>query len=99
MRKVVFSKSASYRIDELLHYLESEWSVKVKQNFIQKLDNAVLQICKYPLSAEKSNLKSGLHRLVITKQTTLYYTHNEERVFIVAIFDTRQNPNKLKIKK
>jgi len=75
MRKVVFSKSASQEIDELLNYLESEWSVKVKQNFIHKLDNSVLQISKYPLSAEKSGVKDGLRRLVITKQTTLFYTH------------------------
>lgn len=97
MRKVVFSKSASQKFDELLHYLESEWSAKVKQNFIRKFDNAVLQIGKYPHSAEKSEIKNGLHRLVITKQTTLYYTHNEKRVYIVAIFDTRQNPKRLKL--
>jgi len=98
MRKVVFSKTASQKLDELLNYLELEWSDRVKQSFIQKLDRAVSQICKYPFSAEKSDLKSGLHRLVITKQTTLYYTHNEMRVFIVAIFDNRQNPNNIKLK-
>jgi len=98
MRKVVFPKSASIKLDELLDFLETEWSIRIKQNFIQKIDKAVFQLCKYPLSAEKSELKRGLHRLVITKQTTIYYTHNEKRIFIVAIFDTRQNPAKLKLK-
>lgn len=51
MRKVVFSKTASQTFEELLNYLESQWSAKVKQNFIQKFDNAVLQKTKYPLSA------------------------------------------------
>jgi plasmid stabilization system protein ParE len=98
VRKVFFSKTAADKLDELLTFLEIEWSAKVKQNFISKLDNAVNQIKKYPLCAEKSDLQSGLHRLVITKQTTIYYTHNENRIFIVAIFDTRQNPKKLKLK-
>ena len=53
MRKVVFSRQAAIKLDELLNYLESEWSSQVKQHFIHKLDKAVAQISKYPFSAEK----------------------------------------------
>jgi len=49
-----------------------------------------------PESFPKSNKQKGLHKCVITKQTTLYYTFNSKEIFIVTLFDTRQNPNKIK---
>ena len=95
MRKVVFSKTAAAKLDELLNYLEKEWTVKVKQQFIAKLDKVLHQIAKYPMSAEKSYLVPGLHKMVVTKQTTIYYKHNESQIFVVAVFDTRQSKTKL----
>ncbi len=96
MRSVVLSKTAANKLEILLKYLEVEWSEKVKHNFIEKLDNSIEQIRRYPLSCEKSQLKLGLHRCVVSKQTTLYYTFDTKRIFIVTIFDNRMNPNKLK---
>ena len=37
MRKIILSKRASNRLEELLEYLELEWSLKVKNDFIKKL--------------------------------------------------------------
>ncbi len=47
-KTVVFSKRSSNRLDKLLAYLGSEWSLKVKNEFIEKLDRCVLQISKHP---------------------------------------------------
>ncbi|MEI8084683.1 MAG: type II toxin-antitoxin system RelE/ParE family toxin [Paludibacter sp.] len=96
MRRVVLSKTAANKLDILLKYLEFEWSEKVKHNFIEKLDNSTEQIRRYPLSCEKSQLKLGLHRCIVTKQTTLYYTFDTKRIYIVTLFDNRMNPKKLK---
>ena len=46
MRKVILSKRASHKLEKLLEYLESEWSLKVKNDFIVKLDKSLLQIQK-----------------------------------------------------
>jgi plasmid stabilization system protein ParE len=56
MREVILSKRASNKLEKLLEYLESKWSLKVKKAFIGKLDNALAQISKYPGSAPKSDL-------------------------------------------
>ena len=95
MRKLVFSKTAAAKLDELLNYLETAWTPKVKLQFITKLDKVLQQIAKYPMSAEKSHLVPGLHKIVVTKQTTIYYKHNESQIFVVAVFDTRQSKVKL----
>lgn len=49
-----------------------------------------------PESSPKSEVINGLHRNVITKQTTIYYKFDSKKLFVVTIFDTRQNPSKLK---
>ncbi len=98
MRTVILSKRASIKLEKLLHYLETEWSEKVKQDFINKLDKSLELIKQYPESSEKSKLKKGLHRCVITRQTTLFYQHDSTLIKVITIFDTRMNPKKLKIK-
>ena len=96
MREIVLSKTAAIKLENLLNYLETEWSNRVKQNFIKKLDNSLTQIQAYPHSFEKSELKPNLYRCVITKQTSLYYKFDVKKVYIVTIFDNRMNPKKVK---
>ncbi len=96
MRIVKLSKRASVKLDLLLEYLESEWSVKVKHNFIKKLDKALKQIQKYPESGKKTHAIKGLRKLVLTKQTSLYYRFNSKEISIITLFDNRMEPGKLK---
>lgn len=94
MREVQLSKRSSKKLDKLLYYLETAWSHKVKSDFIKRLNKAVNQIAKYPESAEKSAIVEGLHRIVVTKQTTFYYKFSDKSVTTVTLFDTRMHPKK-----
>jgi len=96
MRKVILSKRASNKLKKLLDYLEVEWSKKVKSNFINKLDKALGHISQYPESTQKSDFIKGLHRVVVTKQTTVYYKFDSKSIKVVTIFDTRMNPKRLR---
>ena len=66
-RKIKLSKRASQKLDELLYYLEAEWSTKVKKDFIRKLAKSLSLIQKNPDSFQKSDSIKGLHKCVITK--------------------------------
>jgi plasmid stabilization system protein ParE len=92
MRKVIFSKRASVKLNKLLEYLENRWSLKVKHDFVKKLDEALDILKQFPESAEKSSVKEGLHRYVITRQTTIYYQFNSAFITVVTLFDTRMDP-------
>lgn len=48
MRTIILSKRASNQLERLFEYLELEWSPKVKQEFIKKLDKSLKQIQQYP---------------------------------------------------
>ena len=96
MKKVIVTKRASIRLEELFNYLETEWSEKVKIDFIKKFENAIFQIQKYPGIAPKSNIIHNLHKYILTKQTSIIYRVNEKAITILTIFDNRMDPDKLK---
>tara|TARA_B100000949_G_scaffold203170_1_gene192093 strand:+ start:163 stop:465 length:303 start_codon:yes stop_codon:yes gene_type:complete len=95
-RKVVVSKNAEKKLNSLFDYLTENWSLKVKSHFVNKLDKNIKLIQKHPESFPESVKEKGLHKCVITKQTTLYYRFDEKQIKIVTVFDTRQHPKKLK---
>jgi plasmid stabilization system protein ParE len=68
----------------------------VKNEFIERLDVKINQVANYPESCPESKDFSGLHKCVVTKQTAFYYRINGEEIEIVALFDNRQDPEKLK---
>ena len=94
-RKIVLSKRASRNLEKLLEYLEIKWSKKVKDNFIKKLEKALKILIEKPESSPKSEIIKGLHKCVVTKQTTVFYKFDNKHIFVVTIFDTRQEPKKL----
>jgi plasmid stabilization system protein ParE len=53
IRKVKLSRRASKKLDKLLLYLETEWSVKVKNAFIKKFDKSLSLIQDNPKSFPK----------------------------------------------
>lgn len=95
-RKVIISKTAEKKLELLFGYLLENWSVTVKKEFIKKLDSSIAVIQNQPEIFPESKKGKGLRKCVITEQTTLYYRYNSERINIVTIFDTRQDPKKLK---
>ncbi len=80
MRQVILSKKASEKLELLLNYLEKEWSLKVKKSFIRKLDKSLKIVQKYPESCRESNSIKGLHMLVITKQTSVFYRFDAQTI-------------------
>ena len=95
-REVRLANRAMKKLDNLLVYLEKEWSIKVKNDFIVKLDKSLKQIQKLPDSFPESEKVKGLRKCVVTKQTTIFYKYTETSIDIVAIFDNRQSPKSLK---
>ncbi|MGO1752322.1 MAG: type II toxin-antitoxin system RelE/ParE family toxin [Psychroflexus sp.] len=94
-RKVDISKTAKKKLDKLFDYFIEKWSVNVKNEFVEKLDNCIDIIKQQPEAFPESNKRKGLRRCVVTKQITLYYRFNSKRINLVTIFDTRQKPKKL----
>lgn len=94
-RKVSISKTAERKLDQLFLYLIETWSVKVKTDFIKKLDKSIEIIKEFPESFPESKVQKGLRKCIITSHTSLYYRFNSRVIIIVTIFDNRQDPDRL----
>lgn len=93
--QVKLSKKAEKKLESLFTYLETRWSSAVKNNFVNKLDKSIRQIQQHPEGFPKSEIMNGLHKHVMTKQTTIYYKSDKKHIYIITVFDSRQNPKKL----
>ena len=95
--KVTISERAEQSLDNIARYLETEWSVRVRDKFLEVLKRKIEQIARMPHMYEASSKKKTVRRCVVSKQTALYYRAKKEEIEIVTIQDTRQDPKKLKL--
>jgi len=93
--KVVWSKRAKTDLKSIISFLERNWTDKEIANFVRKLDKQIYIIQNQP-NAFPATKRKNVRRSVLSKQTTIYYDIMEDAVRIVALFDTRQSPDKLK---
>lgn len=97
MRKIVITPRAQKELNQLFEYFELEWNIKIKNDFVNKLHLVLKIVAKNPELFPISYKNNKIRKCVITKQNTLFYHYNEKHIVVVAVFDTRQNPKKLKI--
>lgn len=96
LRKVVISKIAERKLWILFDYLVENWSLKVKSDFIRKLDKNISLIKTQPEIFPQSDKNPNLRKCVVTKHTTIFFRFTDKEIRILTIFDTRQDPDKLK---
>lgn len=95
-RNVYLSPKAVQKLAGVFEYLEENWSKKVKDDFIKKLDKTKELISKFPESFPESSSFPGLFKCNVTRHNTLFYRVKKNDIEIVTIFDQRQHPKKLK---
>lgn len=96
LNSIIWSPESEEDFSDILTYLISEWNLKIAENFIKDINYSVGNISRnphlYSIAFEPEKIRS----CVISKHNTLFYTLIKDKITILRIFDTRQNPNKLK---
>lgn len=95
VRTLIISKTAVRNTIAITDYLEVRFSIRVRNEFIDKLEKAFEMILTNPEIFPKSDVNPQQFRFVLTKQTTIYYKVNDKGIRILALFDTRQKPSKI----
>jgi len=92
MMPVYLSQNAYDQLQNIIFYLENNWSIKVRDNFLSKLDAIIETIATFPYSFPESNKILGLRKCVVSKQVTAFYRVDEVRkeIEIIAVIDNRQ---------
>ncbi len=93
--QVTISENAQRKIENVFHYLEQEWSKKVKNDFKSKLLKQVDYLKQNPYMYPASEEKQDIRRCIITKHNIMYYRIVENDVEIITLHDTRSDPKSL----
>lgn len=96
LNRIKISQRAAKKLDQLLTYLVNEWGNKVKDDFLNELQESFLHIQNFPELAENSRHFPNLRRVVVTKQTIYLYRFKNDFIEVIALFDTRMDPKRFK---
>ena len=89
--KVSLTTEAQNQLTIIFDYLASEWSLRVRDNFLQKIEAAVCIIQQMPLAFPEADEFTDIRRCVVHKYTSIYYRVTENEIEILAVWDNRQN--------
>ncbi len=94
--RITWTEEAENTFEAIVLYLQNNWSEKEVQGFVKRVNKVLTLIRENPNLYRRSKQK-GIHEAVVTKHNTLYYQVLEERIVLITFWDTRQDPDKLKL--
>lgn len=93
---IIWSPQAKRDYWQNIDYLELKWSVQDVLNFIEKVDYTIQLIEKNNTLFTTTNYKS-VHKVVITKQITLYYRVTSTNIELLRFWNTYQDLENFKL--
>jgi plasmid stabilization system protein ParE len=92
--QIVIKKRFTNKVQKTLAYLEKEWSHKIAEDFLIKIDRRIDLLTKKPHVGALSSKVKDVRGLLITRHNRLYYKIKDDKVIILNMYDTRMNPKK-----
>ncbi|MFM9949432.1 MAG: type II toxin-antitoxin system RelE/ParE family toxin [Saprospiraceae bacterium] len=89
--KVILSAKACKQLENLLDYLETNWSATTRRKFQKRFDFFISAIKTLPYSFPESKVFPNCRKCVITPQTSVYYLVEDHIIKIISVQDNRQN--------
>ncbi len=93
-KEIKQSKNFAKKVTNLLEYLEMNWSKKVADEFKRILDEKMLRLINKPDIGRISTEVAEVRWILVTKHNKLFYRIKGEIIYMITLFDTRQNPKK-----
>lgn len=95
-KKIIWSSLSEKDLSDIMSYLNKEWDAKIANQFIDIIEKILKQISLNPKQFLLINKKRKVRKCVITRHNSLFYQDRKEYISILRIYDTRQDPEKLK---
>lgn len=91
--KIIWSPEAEKTFEEIIHYLEINWSEKEIKKLITSTEKTIFLLQQNPFLFRGSE-KENIYEALIGKQNLLLYQiiENSKKVELLSFWDARQNP-------
>jgi hypothetical protein len=80
-----------------IEYLENHWSEKEVLNFINEIDYSLNLLAKGNVTFTKSDY-INVYKMVIIKQITIYYSIENETIYLLRFWNNYQDLSNFKLK-
>jgi plasmid stabilization system protein ParE len=94
-KEVVLMPLALANYDIILDYLLSEWTEKIANDFVKRFNQVCNILLESPDIYPYTDKVKNVQRCVLTKHNVIYFVVTPDAIKILAIFDSRQNPERL----
>ena len=97
-KQIVISPEAKEDIENILNYLSENWNSNIVQELLQKLNTFYFIVSINPRLFGYHNKAKKIRKYLLSRHNIIYYRIHKNEVQIITVFDTRQNPTKLRKK-
>ncbi|MEO5909588.1 MAG: type II toxin-antitoxin system RelE/ParE family toxin [Pelobium sp.] len=97
--EVIWSPESEDDLSIIITFLLTEWNFNIANSFIKELDYHVNKIFFNPQLYPIIYKPEQFRKCVVTKHNSLIYNVIDDKLYILRVFDTRQDPIKLKFNK
>ena len=98
--EIVWGYEALDDLEVILCYIETQFSMKEARLFRQQVVHVIRNLCEFPFLGKVEPLledfeEMELRSIPVDRLCKLVYAVMSDRVFIIALWDTRRNPKTL----
>lgn len=97
-KEIKWTKTAEKNFMNAVDYLIENWPEKVVSEFITHTDDLLHLLATHPDLGIMQNKEKEIRGILLSPHNKLLYRIESNRLIILKIFDTRQNPKKLKFR-
>lgn len=92
--EIVWSPRSESNLNSIVEYLKTNWTEREVASFLKQISKRLTFISESPLSFRALTDKHKVREAIITKHNLLIYRIHSDRIEVLAVFDTRQNPKR-----
>ncbi len=94
MKEVRWTQTAIKSLHETSDFILEIWNSEIQQDFIELLDFRISQLQSNPLIGLAFE-DSDIRKLTVHKTVSLFYSHNQNMIKLLLVWDNRQDPDEL----
>lgn len=91
VKRIVWTRRASRKYDQILEYLIANWGEKVTQQFVSKTFDILDLLKKQPGLGTLENPKKRIRGFPISKHNIIFYRVTPNLLIVLNFFDTRSS--------
>jgi plasmid stabilization system protein ParE len=93
-KELVVTKRFRNHTFRIYQYLVKNHSSRTAFLFLEKIEERIELILRYPSIGRASHQKAGIRSIQLIPYNLIFYRVKKDRIEVLCLFDTRQNPEK-----